>query len=142
MATDKIDKQAASDSLFGKIKQQSHEREKLNPVSVASQTHVRPTENIEQDLTKLNPQSQEYEKISIDLTIPQREGLAGLARQIMRNRPKHTYERTTPRERITGSTLMRALIDIFLEEGQFTSFPVINTEEDAKAWIKKMLLNK
>lgn len=141
MATDKIDKQATSDSLFGKIKQQSHEREKLNPVSVARPTHERPTENIEQDLTKLDPQSQEYEKISIELTIPQREGLARIARQIMRNRPKR-YQQVTPRERITGSVLMRALIDIFLEEGQFTSFPVIHSEEDAKVWIKKMLLNK
>lgn len=76
------------------------------------------------------------ERVTVVLTPQQKDGLDLLAKQLMRNRPRTTLNESIEKERITANTVMRALVDILLEKGEFTNLPILHNEEDVKAWLK------
>ncbi len=102
------------------IKELSNEEPKQSPIEASSQW---PT----------------HERQTIILTIRQKEELDRLAKQIMRSRLRHTFQKVTERECVTANTLIRALIDILLENREFPIPPEINTEEEARSWLKTLL---
>jgi hypothetical protein len=138
VAISKIDKDAAADSLFGHIKQ-TRESEKNKAPRKALEIKELPNEEVKQSPVEVASQWPTHERQTIILTIRQKEELDRLAKQIMRSRPRHTFQKVTERERITANTLIRALIDIFLEKGEFPVPPEINNEEETKLWLKTLL---
>lgn len=138
MAVSKIDKDAAADSLFGHIKQ-AREPEKNKAPHKPPEIKELSNEEIKQSPIESSSQWLIHERQTIILTIRQKEELDRLAKQIMRSRPRHTFQKVTQRERITANTLIRALIDIFLEKGEFPLPPEINNEEETKSWLKTLL---
>jgi hypothetical protein len=78
------------------------------------------------------------DRVTVLLTEEQKEGLDKLARRLMKFRAKET--RGNPdKERITSNSIIRALIDIFLEHATDTPLEVISSEEDLKVWVYTVL---
>lgn len=76
---------------------------------------------------------QTMEKVTVLLYPDQKECFDRLAKNIMR------YRRDTPatqyRERITTNTVIRAVVQNFLEREEFLTEEVLETEEDVVRWV-------
>lgn len=134
-----INKQEAADSLFGMVKKTTVEKEKPTSKMIPIEQH--PKEASQSNLVAAAESKwKNHEKVTVVFTFDQKEGLDRLAKQIQRNRPKHTFEQVNNRERITANTLLRALVDLFLEEGPFSEPPEINNEVEVKEWLRKVFI--
>lgn len=138
-----IDTKKARDSLFGGVS-----RKEMHPVP--STTPKSPTINLPEkdpDPEQLNdrldvgrsqlvPKYQTFDKVTALLTTEQKDGLDRVAKRIMKQRANVIKGHN--KERITANTIIRALIDNFLEfEGSIEN-DVISSESDVCEWIKKM----
>ncbi len=123
-----IDQEETQNSLFGNIKKQVKPAEKIK-----EQTHFETNE-----LEDLSPKWSTFDRISVLLTEKQKDGLNNLARRLMKFRVKETRGNPT-KERITANTLIRVLVDNFLEKEAELPLEIICSEEELKLWTGKLL---
>lgn len=129
-----IDKEQTRDNLFGNIKKEKQvilERPSITPSLVIDQPA---------DLAdgKTLAKWQTLDRVTVFLSQQQKEELDRIAKKIMKYRAKAGFGKKE-RERITANTLIRALVDaLFEKEKNNAEIPVIDKEEDAKAWILKL----
>jgi hypothetical protein len=83
------------------------------------------------------PKWQTLEKVSVLLSAEQKEGLDKIAKRIMRSRSEAT-KGNQDKERITANTLMRVLIDAFLEREKDLPMKIITNEDEARLWVDQL----
>lgn len=88
----------------------------------------------------IQPKWQTFDKVTALLTSEQKEGLDRVAKKLMKFRSK-ALKGENEKERITANTLMRALINKFLQMEELTQMEILSSEEDVRAWIGKMFKN-
>ena len=126
-----LDKQETKNSLFGNIKKTLKPPEevlKSNPEIISTKT----------DAISNRTQLEIIERVTLPLSIEQKEGLDRLAKKIMRNRSNNPFHKEN-RERITANTIIRALIDTLLEKEYLFEGVTANNEEEAKRLVKGAL---
>lgn len=139
-----IDTTATKNSLFGGLKVEA------KPLEIVTEAKAVPEEKpvlvkiIEAD-SKTKPEQvksnnskwQTLDKVNVLLTTDQKDGLDRVAKKIMKHRSKQLKGRDG-KERITANTLIRALIDHFLElEGSFET-EVMLSEKDVQEWVRSV----
>ena len=77
--------------------------------------------------------------MTVLLSTEQKEGLDKIAKKVMKYRSDAT-KGSQEKERITANTLMRVLIDAFLERENQLPIEVITNEETARKWVEKLFL--
>lgn len=144
MALDK----GTGESLFGNMKKTAEQQKEAAPLpDVQLQTESLPVQkdeppaqqtkqNWEESGTK-QPKAkwQTLDKVTVLLTEQQKVGLDSVAKKIMKHRAKFT-KRSQDKERITTNTLIRALIDNFLDHEP--QLEVLTSEQDVVSWIGKI----
>ena len=75
--------------------------------------------------------------MTVLLTTEQKAGLDLVAKKIMKYRSKEAKE-CEVKERITSNTLIRCLVDHFLQMESFIQMEALQSENDVQAWIGKM----
>lgn len=137
MALDNQEQKSIKDSLFGfSNKKAPAERHKQpSPADLSTKVKVEPQaeDSLNNETVLLR-----HARVVIFLAFKQKDSIDDIAKRIMRRRGKNTLGKGIERERICTGMLIRALVDIFLEEGPFQELPEINTEEEAKQWLKKV----
>jgi len=126
-----LDRQETRDTLFGR------KRVPLNPPEEV--VKILP----DQMSVKADPISNdnpwEYiERVTVPLRVEQKEGIDRIAKNIMRNRAKGPFH-NEGNERITGNTIIRALIDCLLEKESLLISITAKNEEEAKNLVRKAL---
>ena len=136
-----LDKQAASNSLFGNIKRKESGVSPSSPKAAVLANHSPVIEKQENDdLSSFQAELDTLDRIVLPVTYQKKEELDRLAKQIMRNRSRHPLNHARKdKERITTTSLLRALVDIFLEKGGYNEVPGLYTEVEVKEWLKKIL---
>lgn len=86
------------------------------------------------------PKWQSLDKVTVLLSTEQKEGLDKIAKKIMKYRSDAT-KGSQEKERVTANTLMRVLVDAFLERESQLEMEVIIDEEAARKWIEKLFLS-
>jgi hypothetical protein len=112
-----LDTGNAKDKLFGNLKKEK----------------IEPKEELPEKEEQI-PKWQSFDKVTTLLTPEQKAGLDAVARSLMKYRSSRTKGKD--KERITSNTLIRALIDAFLEKKDSYQLEVLITEEEVKKWIK------
>lgn len=147
-----LDKNATKESLFGNIKKpgkqdkkqpdqpvnHEHEKEKLG-FTPEHQKTITSIEDQPPGAEQIKPKWQTLDKVTVLLSSEQKQRLDGITRKLMKHRANAT--RGAEKERLTANTLIRALIDIFLELEENFPLEVLISEEDVKAWIQRNLMN-
>lgn len=127
-----LDKQETSNSLFGNIKKATKQPPKeVIPASLGG---------LEVKSELVAPTNEEWEfieRITLPLSVEQKEGVDRIAKNIMRNRSKSPFNKEK-RERITANTIIRVLIDNLLEKEELLAGAAVNTEEEARLWVKRV----
>lgn len=155
-----LDIEATSNTLFGNIK-----KHQINvTVNEESKTQKMPSEEVNNSAphqeikeneesfnsSKLNlailpasstnkPKWQSLDKVTVLLSSEQKEGLDKIAKKIMKYRSEAT-KGNQDKERITANTLMRVLIDAFLDREHLLPMEVITSEESARKWIENLFV--
>jgi hypothetical protein len=129
MALDK----STSSSLFGNIKK---EAEKVQPIP--QEVEEQGSEPIAQTTSPAIPSAkwQSFDKVTALLSEEQKEGLDRVARQIMRFRSQK-LKGVDNKERITANTLIRALIENFLEVESSLPMETLSSESEVYEWVSK-----
>jgi hypothetical protein len=83
------------------------------------------------------PKWQTLDKVTTLLTSDQKEGLDRIAIKLMKYRSKQ-LKGLDNKERITANTLIRSLIDNFLELEDSLQFETLTSEKEVKKWIAKI----
>ena len=83
------------------------------------------------------PKWKTLEKVTVLLTNQQRDAIEDVARSIMRFRSQEEMMKEE-RERITANTVVRALIDNFIEKIPNLKMKAITNEEEVKEWVKQL----
>lgn len=136
-----IDKKVAADTLFGSFRDKEAKVEAIKQVINDSVAVIEQPAGDRGDEHKAKWQT--LDRVTVLLTFQQKEGLDRIARQLMRGRSRNSlHKEKKDRERITANTLMRALVDILLEEEISHDFPALYSEEEAKKWLKQKLLKQ
>ena len=137
-----IDTKETKNSLFGGLTKGYVKPEQIRPSESKAPENVIPhDEIITQHVTEpirdqAIPKYQTFDKVTALLTTNQKDGLDRIAKRIMKQRSKE--QKGIEKERITANTIMRALIDNFLEVEEFIKHGDISSESEAYEWIKKM----
>lgn len=139
-----LDTNETKNSLFGglakggKKKDPIESNEKNTPDTVISRNEYKapPSEPIS---TQTKPKYQTFDKVTALLTSKQKEGLDRVAKRIMKQRADLT--KREDKERITANTIIRSLIDNFLENEESVKHEIISSEQEVYEWIKKMFKN-
>jgi putative protein kinase ArgK-like GTPase of G3E family len=156
-----LDIEATEVSLFGNIKREAEKLKKDITLSLqqeeksileinnltnvnASQTSSELETNRKQILTESEssshkPKWQNLDKVTVLLSTEQKEGLDRLAKKIMKYRSSIT-KGNLDKERITANTLIRVLVDVFLERENQLEMEVIADEEAVCKWIEKLFI--
>ena len=129
-----IDTDEAQDNLFGDFKKKS-KKSKKEPEGTPVDKYVQYGLALKDEKAS-KAKWQDFEKVTALLSYEQKEQLDKIAKQAMKYRSK--LPATKERERITTNTVLRALIESFLERAQDLDEEVINDERDAKEWIAKL----
>lgn len=87
------------------------------------------------------PKWQTFDKVTTLLTSDQKEGLDRIAKKLMKYRSKQ-LKGLDNKERITANTLIRSLIDNFLELEDSLHFETLTSEKEVKEWIAKVFNTK
>ena len=120
-----IDPEETKKSLFGGLKSSTSKVEKSQTQEVAKTE----SSNL--------PKWKTLEKVTVLLTNQQRDAIEDLARTIMRFRSK-SESKTENCERITANTVVRALIDNFIETAPGLKMQDIYNENDLKKWLQQL----
>ncbi|CAF23758.1 hypothetical protein [Candidatus Protochlamydia amoebophila] len=139
-----INPQETKNSLFSGLKSTSQKPlEEVKPESASLNYIHQPKINNEsselqvQSVIGQKPKWQSLDKVTALLTAEQKEGLDQVAKKIMKFRSRD-LKGNDSKERITANTLMRALIDIFLEKENHLSMEILVDEDDVRKWITKL----
>lgn len=130
--------------------QNNSSHKKVDEVETATSTDEKSQKNpLEEpkEVVRINPLSpstskpkwQSLDKVTVLLSAEQKEGLDRVAKRIMKFRSDAT-KGSQDKERITANTLMRVLIDVFLEKENQLPMEVITNEETARKWVEKLFL--
>lgn len=137
-----IDTTATKNSLFGGLKAE------VKPLEVISELKQAPEEKLilvkrkeldpkikNEQVKKNNPKWLSLDKVTVLLTTDQKDGLDRVAKKIMKRRSKQ-LKVSDNKERITTNTLIRALVNHFLEIEESFESEVLLSEQDVQKWIK------
>ncbi len=128
MALDK----GAGDSLFGSLKKPAAERVEVTP--------EKDTDAIKAVQAEPTAKWQTLDKVTVLLTTEQKEGLDRVAKKLMKYRSKD-LKGNESKERITANTLMRALIENFLDMEEAMQLEVLSSEDDVHKWVSNAFKN-
>jgi mannitol/fructose-specific phosphotransferase system IIA component (Ntr-type) len=131
-------------SLFGGLKQSLKEQpkkeiphveltgnlEETQQPEVAKKTAVAPARK------QKSPKWQTLDKVTVLLTTEQKEGLDRVARKLMRYRSSELKGRDD-KERITANTLIRGLVEVFLQSERAIQLETLSSEDDVCEWLAK-----
>ncbi len=132
-----IDRASTKDSLFGGLKKTEKPTPQVESESnEAEHSHKAAIEIKQPDNDQALPKWQTLDKVTVLLSTEQKDGLDRIAKKIMKHRAKES--KGMEKERITTNTLIRALVDNFLEIERSSKPDIITTESDVREWIKKM----
>jgi hypothetical protein len=144
-----IDTGETKNSLFGGFKKAPKQVSDENLVSknelqikIDIDTEAVENENkiIQNDLSEnfqIQPKWQTFDKVTALLTTEQKEGLDRVAKKLMKFRAKDLKGRDD-KERITANTLIRALVENFLNLEDMMQLEVLNNEKDVQKWLKTL----
>jgi hypothetical protein len=140
-----IDTGKTKDSLFGNIAKKGAPKPQPQEPDAKQEVEAQKPPP-PQEMAKADPPAKEssppkyqtFAKVTALLTTEQKDGLDRIAKKIMRHRAKEIKGQDN-RERITANTLIRALIDNFLDREEAAQVEVLSSEEDAHAWVRKVL---
>lgn len=125
-----IDPKETKNSLFGGLKKAPPVQPKVEPEQIQS-------EEPKQQEAKTDQKWQSFDKVTALLTTEQKEGLDRVAKKIMKFRSKELKGHES-KERITANTLIRSLIDLFLEKEADSNMKILADEEAVKEWVKEI----
>lgn len=147
-----IDTSETRNSLFGSVKKAAKSVSSAEESTLSKEDsqessleakktnkHERPEEQAKNAPGVENqPKWQTFDKVTTLLTSEQKEGLDRVAKKIMKFRSKQ-LKGNDNKERITTNTLIRVLIDIFLQREQKHDFQeVVSSEDDVREWVRKL----
>lgn len=143
-----IDTSETKNSLFGGIKKtakQSSAAEHLvfqieenQEDTVEIKTPTKQEESVHTQVTgAAQPKWQTFDKVTALLTSEQKEGLDRIAKKMMKFRSK-ALKGESEKERITANTIIRALINNFLQLEESVQMEILTSENDVNEWIKKI----
>ena len=121
-----IDPEATKRSLFGGLQKSATQQPQK---SVSSEVSKSQSAEL--------PKWKTLEKVTVLLTNQQRDAIEDIARQLMRFRSQGERLKEE-RERITANTIVRALIDNFLERVPQLEVKATANEEEVKRWIQQL----
>jgi len=137
-------------SLFGALKksakQASQTGDSLHQKEGRQEIAIEPKENTgrehlippsESTPESIQPKWQTFDKVTVLLNTEQKNGLDRVAKKLMKFRAKDLKGRND-KERITTNTLIRALIDNFLQLEEAMQMEVLTSENDVSRWLKRM----
>ena len=132
------------DRLFGGLKQPSKEQPKKDLPHIEST--AAPEETQQPEISKkisagttrkpASPKWQTLDKVTVLLTTEQKEGLDRVARKLMKYRSNELKGRDD-KERITANTLIRGLVEVFLQSERSIQLETLSSEDDVCEWIAK-----
>lgn len=142
-----IDTGKTKNSLFGNLKKAAQENQPKDTTHVPTVHGEDPqhipeqlestTQNqepiVDQTTPTTTPKWQRLDKVTVLLSEEQKSGLDAVAKKLMRHRA-NALKGIEEKERITTNTLIRALIDNFLENEP--ELKVLTSEEDVCAWVE------
>jgi len=132
-----IDPNETKNSLFGGLKKAEPTPE-IEPEKIKQPEPIQQTvEEPKQQEEKAEQKWQSFDKVTALLTTEQKEGLDRVAKKIMKYRSRDLKGHES-KERITANTLIRALIDIFLEKEADSDMKILADEEAVKEWVKSL----
>ena len=120
-----IDPEETKRSLFGGLKHAKPPKSETSEVKNSRSSSV--------------PKWKTLEKVTVLLTNQQRDAIEDTARQIMRHRSQGDVK-SEERERVTANTVVRALIDNFIERSSSLKMESITNEEEVKSWIRQLFV--
>lgn len=147
-----IDTGKTKDSLFGGLKKAAQNKA-TSPAAPNLKMTVQndlPLEIQDDPCLSIQPKTTDeafsskakWETLDSVLTLlrsDQKEGLDKVAKKIMKYRSNVTRGRKD-KERITTNTVLRAIIDNFLEFEKNLPLEVLTSEEDVLIWIRKLFI--
>jgi mannitol/fructose-specific phosphotransferase system IIA component (Ntr-type) len=126
-----IDTGKTKDTLFGNIsKREAREGTAKAPPPVIALPHA--------SQATTAPKYQTFDKVTTLLTPEQKEGLDRVAKRIMKHRANELKKQDN-RERITANTLIRALVQAFLDNEGAAQIEALADEEAVHTWVRKVL---
>lgn len=118
----------AGDSLFGGIKKNAEKGIVNNPAPIKEHT--------KQPDEQAQARWKELDKVTVLLETEQKEALDRISKSIMKYR-SNALKGNDNKERITTNTLIRALIDNFIQIADKIEMDIISSEEEAREWVGK-----
>ncbi len=136
-----LDTDKTKDTLFGGIKKAAMVKEQpptipTPPAAIicdipTQRDNIDPT--FEKDPRTL-PKWQQLDKVTVLLSTEQKEGLDRVAKKLMKFR-SNQLRGIEEKERITANTILRSLIDNFLELEDSLQLETLTSEKEVREWI-------
>jgi hypothetical protein len=132
-----LDTKETQNSLFGGLKKK---KEETPAVKIKSEA---PTESESQPkgssvtVKESKAKWQQLDKVTVLLTTEQKEGLDRVAKKLMKFR-SNQLKGIEEKERITANTILRSLIDNFLEQEDVLQLETLTSEKEVREWTSKV----
>lgn len=130
-----LDKDATKDSLFGGLKKTAKHAPAEETIVV--QPSPAPSASITTQDPATAPKWQQLDKVTVLLTAEEKEGIDRIARRLMKHR-SNALKGKQDKERITANSLIRCLIDVFLEKEESLELEIITSENEVREWVRKV----
>ena len=140
----KIDTAETKNSLFGGLKAfpvddvVSIVQKEAQPCTTKAKPAIQTSIKTASDNQSDKPKWLTLDKVTVLLTPEQKAGLDVVAKKIMKYRAKDLKGQDA-KERITSNTIIRALIDRFLQAEEYAQMEVLPSESDVQVWITELL---
>lgn len=134
-----LDTKETQNSLFGGLKKK---KEETYAVKVKSEVPTEPEAQPKEQRSSVTIKEskakwQQLDKVTVLLTTEQKEGLDRVAKKLMKFR-SNQLKGIEEKERITANTILRSLIDNFLEQEDVLQLETLTSEKDVREWTSKV----